>query len=97
MRSKTGFVQLQSAALIVLLAGIAAAGAISPELVVDTYMDAEEEEETFADEEILWATSEDGDPVRITFLVFREMIMLAEQIESGSFGCTSPRSILPVR
>lgn len=84
MKSKgTGFVGFLSAALIVLLAGMAAAGAISPELVVDTYMEAEEEDETFADEEILWATSEDGDPVRITFLTFREMVMLADQIESG--------------
>lgn len=84
MKSKgNGFVGLLSAALIFLLAGMAAAGTISPELVVDTYMDAEEEDETFSDEEILWATSEDGDPVRITFLTFREMAMLADQIESG--------------
>jgi hypothetical protein len=84
MKSKgNGFVGLLSAALIFLLAGMAAAGTISPELVVDTYMDAEEEDETFSDEEILWATSEDCDPVRITFLTFREMVMLSEQIESG--------------
>lgn len=84
MKSKgTGFVGLLSAALIVLLAGMAAAGTFSPALVVDTYMDSEEEDEPFANDEILWVTSEDGAPVRITFLTFREMIMLSEQIESG--------------
>jgi hypothetical protein len=84
MKSKeSGFVGLLSAALIVLLAGMAAAGTFSPALVGDTYMDAEVEDEPFADEEILWVASEDGAPVRITFLTFREMIMLSEQIESG--------------
>ena len=78
-----GFGGLLAAALVVMLAGIAAAGTFSPPLVLDTYMDADEEDEAFADGDPLWATSDDGDPVRITFLVFKEMVMLADQIESG--------------
>jgi len=74
-----------SAALIVLLAGIAAAATFSPALVVDTYMDAYEDDETFADAETLWVTSEDGDPVRIAFLVYSEMVKLPMEIESGEF------------
>ncbi|MGB3943506.1 MAG: hypothetical protein WBK88_01785 [Methanothrix sp.] len=78
-----GFVGLMSAALIVLLAGIAAAATFSPALVVDTYMDASEEDETFAEAETLWASSDGGEPVRIAFLVYSEMVKLAMEIESG--------------
>lgn len=82
-RKSFGSLGLLSAALIVLLAGIAAAATFSPALVVDTYMDADDEFETFADAETLWASSEGGEPVRISFLVYSEMVKLAMEIESG--------------
>jgi hypothetical protein len=82
-RKSFRFVGLMSAALIVLLAGIGAAATFSPALVVDTYMDASEEDETFAEAETLWAASESGEPVRIAFLVYSEMVKLAMEIESG--------------
>ncbi len=82
-RKSFGSAGLLSAALIVLLAGIAAAATFSPALVVDTYMDASEEDETFADAETLWASNDGGEPVRIAFLVYSEMVKLPMEIESG--------------
>jgi hypothetical protein len=83
VRKSFGFVGLMSAALIVLLAGIAAAATFSPALVGDTYMDASEEDETFAGAETLRASSDGGEPVRIAFLVYSEMVKLAMEIEAG--------------
>lgn len=82
-RKSFGSAGLLSATLIVFLAGIAAAATFSPALVVDTYMDASQEDETFAGAETLWATSEGGEPVRIAFLVYSEMVKLAMEIEAG--------------
>lgn len=82
-RKSFGSAGLMPAALIVLLAGIAAAATFSPALVVDTYIDASEEDETFAGAETLWATSEGGEPVRIAFLVYSEMVKLSMEIEAG--------------
>ncbi len=67
-----------------LLAGTALAWGLTPALKMDTYTDSENSEQSFGSEETLWASSENGQPVRITYLTFEGMTTLPQQIKSGS-------------
>jgi len=71
-------------ACIALLAGCAGAAKISPALLTDTYTDAENEDQSFGEESILWASSQSGKPVRVAYLSFAGMTTLPQQISSAS-------------
>jgi hypothetical protein len=56
--------------LVLLTAASAAAGSFTAEMDVDTYVDADDANESFSEEEALWATSVDGEPVKEVYLSF---------------------------
>lgn len=67
----------------------AAAGSFSVEMALDTYIDAENASGSFGDEETLWATSVEGEPVREVYLNFnntfgRVGVFSPDQIESAT-------------
>jgi hypothetical protein len=72
---------------LILLMGAASAGEFGPNLRGDTYIDANNEDKPYGIEETLWATSDDGDPVKITFFNFQSLGegRTADEIESGTF------------
>ncbi|MHC1631901.1 MAG: CBM96 family carbohydrate-binding protein [Methanotrichaceae archaeon] len=71
-------------ASVTLLAGAASAGTFSPHLIGDTYVDAENEDKNFGSKETLWVTSDDGEPIMVTFLEFNKIgIKSADDIESA--------------
>jgi hypothetical protein len=55
--------------LFVILAG-ASAGSFKAQMDVDTYVDSNKGNESFSDNETLWAASENGTPDRIVYLSF---------------------------
>ncbi len=74
--------------LVLLTAATAAAGSYTAKMDVDTYVDSEDANESFGDEEALWATSVDGEPVREVYLSFvnnfgTEGIFSPDDIESA--------------
>ena len=71
-------------ACITLPAGCAGAVKISPALLTDTYTDAQNEDQSFGEESILWASSQSGEPARIAYLSFAGMTALPQQISSAS-------------
>jgi hypothetical protein len=71
-------------ACIALLAGCAGAVKISPALLTDTYTDAENEDQSFGEESMLWASSQSGEPARIAYLSFAGMTTLPQQVKSAS-------------
>jgi hypothetical protein len=52
----------------VVLVSAASAANISTKIDVDSYVDAEEPEEYFTDSDMLWVTSESGEPIREAYL-----------------------------
>ncbi|OPY56594.1 MAG: hypothetical protein A4E49_00214 [Methanosaeta sp. PtaU1.Bin112] len=71
-------------ACIALLVGCAGAVKVSPTLEMDTYTDAENEDQSFGAEGTIWASSERGMPVRIAYLSFAGMTTLPQQISSAT-------------
>lgn len=70
-------------------AGSAAAGSFTAKMDVDTYVDEESANQTFADSEMLWAASEDGTPSKIVYLSIvnlfgSQSIFKPEQITSAT-------------
>lgn len=77
-----------------ILTAAASAGSFEAGMDVDTYVDASLANESFSSHETLWATSEDGQPVRETYLGFinlfgSEGIFEPEQIKSASLALTA--------
>lgn len=71
-------------ACIFFLAGFAGAVKVSPALHTDTYIDAENENQSYGEENAVWVSSQKGEPVRIAYLTFAGMTKLPEQISSAS-------------
>ena len=72
-------------ACIILLFGATNAGEFGPALGGDTYVDAEDEDENFAAEDTMWATSVDDDPVREVYLSFVSVYgKTPEEIEAAT-------------
>ncbi len=71
--------------LLMLTASLAAAGKFSMEMPLDTYIDAKNASESFSDAKTLWATSEDGEPVKEVYLNFNNTF--------GRVGVFSPDQI----
>lgn len=76
--------------LMLLTAATAAAESITAKMDVDTYVDSEDANESFSDEETLWATSVDGEPVSEVYLSFvnefavgDEAIFSPDEVESA--------------
>ncbi len=72
-----------------LTASLAAAGKFSVGMHLDTYIDAENANASFSDEKTLWATSEDGEPVKEVYLNFdntfgRAGVFSPDQIKSAT-------------
>lgn len=59
-----------TALAVILLFGTAYAGTFTAGLDVDTYVDSEKPDMSFADEDTLWAESVSGNPVKITYIGF---------------------------
>lgn len=75
--------------LFMLVAATTVAAGIPVELALDTYIDAENASESFGDEETLWATSVEGEPVKEIYLNFnntfaRAKVFSPDQIESAT-------------
>lgn len=71
-------------ACIFLLASCAGAVKVTPALHTDTYIDAENEDQSFGEESAVWVSSHMGEPVRIAYLSFAGMTKLPEQISSAN-------------
>lgn len=71
--------------LVLLAAGPASAGKFTVEMPLDTYIDAEDASESFSEEETLWATSAEGEPIRIIYLNFNNNF--------GTVGVFSPDQV----
>jgi hypothetical protein len=72
-----------------LTASFAAAGSFSVEMPLDTYIDAKNPSASLSEEKTLWATSEEGEPVREIYLNFnnafgRVGVFNPDQIESAT-------------
>ena len=75
---------LMALACIALLAACAEGVKISPALKMDTYTDAENADQSFGEEGVIWVTSQGGQPVKIAYLSFAGMTTLPQQISSAS-------------
>jgi hypothetical protein len=71
--------------LVLLAVGSASAGKFTVEMPLDTYIDADDAGGSFGEEEALWATSIDGEPVRVIYLNFNNSF--------GNVGVFSPDQI----
>ena len=71
-------------ACIAVLTSGAMAAKISPALQMDTYANASNKEQSFGSEDTIWVSSQNGQPVRITYLTFAGMTTLPQQISSAS-------------
>ena len=71
-------------ACIFLLASCAGAVKVTSALHIDTYTDAENEDQSFGEESAVWVSSHMGEPVRIAYLSFAGMTKLPEQISSAN-------------
>lgn len=71
-------------ACIAMLAGCAGAVKISPALQMDTYTDAGNADQSFGEENIIWAASEGGVPTKIAYLSFVGITALPQQVKSAS-------------
>lgn len=72
-----------------MLAATAAAGSFTPELYVDTYVDANKANQSFTDSDLLWAASQDGKPTTEVYLSFNnsfgsDLTFSPEQIKSAT-------------
>jgi hypothetical protein len=75
--------------IFLLLAADAAAGRFEANMDVDTYVDANNANQSYEDSDLLWATSENGTPVNETYLSFVNLfgsqgIFKPEQIKSAT-------------
>ena len=75
--------------IFLLLAATAAAGSFTAEMDVDTYVDAENIDQSFSDSDLLWAAAAGGEPAREVYLSFINIlgsqgIFDPEQIESAT-------------
>lgn len=68
-----------------LLAAAAEAGSFTAQMDVDTYVDAENADQSFSDSNLLWATSAGGEPTREVYLGFINIL--------GSQGIFNPDQI----
>lgn len=70
-----------------MLMGAASAGDFGPNLRGDTYIDANNENDRHGIDETLWATSDDGEPVKVVFFNFQSLGegRNANDIRSGTF------------
>lgn len=67
------------------LVGVALAGTFSSSMDVDTYVDADHPDDSFAGEDTLWASSAGGEPVKMVFLGFVNNF--------GNVGLMSPNEV----
>jgi len=82
--------------IFLLLAADAAAGSFEADMDVDTYVNANNASQSYGDSDLLWATSEDGDPVNETYLSFvnifgSQSIFKPDQIESATLTLDAAR------
>lgn len=75
--------------VLLLLADMAAAAAFTAEMDVDTYVDAREANQSFSENDTLWAASEGGEPTKEVYLSFVNLfgsqgIYRPEDIESAT-------------
>ncbi len=75
--------------LFLLLAATASAGSFKANMDVDTYVDANNSNESFSESDTLWAASEDGQPAKEVYLSFVNLfgsqnIFKPEQIQSAT-------------
>lgn len=75
--------------IFLLLAATAAAGSFKAEMDVDTYVDANNTNQSFTDSDLLWATSEGAQPTKLTYLSFINLfgtqgVFKPEQIASAT-------------
>jgi len=54
--------------MLLLLAATAAAGSFKAEMDVETYVDANNANQSFADSDLLWAASQDNEPTKLVYL-----------------------------
>jgi hypothetical protein len=71
--------------IFLLLAATAAAGSFKAEMDVDTYLDADNANQSFADSDLLWAASQGGEPIDQVYLSFINLF--------GSQGIFKPEQI----
>lgn len=67
------------------LAATALAGSFTAEMDVDTYVDADNASQSFSDSDLLWATSQGGEPAREVYLSFINIL--------GSQGVFNPEMV----
>lgn len=71
--------------LVLLTAATAAAGSFKVVMDVDTYVDADDANESFSEDDTLWATSLEGEPVKEVYLSFVNNF--------GTVGLFSPNDV----
>ena len=74
--------------IFLLLAATAAAGSFKAEMDVDTYVDANNANQSFADSDLLWAASQDGKPDKAGLL---ELYQSLRHRRASSSRSRSPR------
>ncbi len=82
--------------LFLLLAATAVAGSFTVDMDADTYMDANNANQTFGGEEALWVASKDGKPVKVAYLSFINLLRAQnlrrpEQIQSATLTLNAAR------
>ncbi|MCX6677742.1 MAG: DNRLRE domain-containing protein [Methanothrix sp.] len=71
--------------IFLLLAATASAGSFTAEMDVDTYVDADSANQSFADSDLLWAASQGAEPKALVYLSFINLL--------GSQGIFKPEQI----
>jgi hypothetical protein len=82
--------------IFLLLAAAAAAGSFKTDMDVDTYVNANDVNQSYGDSDLLWATSESGTPVNETYLSFvnlfgSQSIFKPDQIKSATLTLDAAR------
>ena len=82
--------------LFLLLAANAAAGSFTADMDVDTYVDANNDNQSYGESDLLWVTSDNGTPVNETYLSFVNLfgsqgIFNSSQIESATLTLDAAR------
>lgn len=83
-----------------LLAATAAAGSFKAEMDVDTYVDADNADQSFADSDLLWASSQEGQSTKVVYLSFINLfgaqgVFKPEQIASATLALDAAQVDMP--
>ena len=70
--------------LLLLLAATATAGSFKAEMDVETYVDANNTNQSFADSDLLWAASQDGRAHKTGLFERHQSVRLAGNLQSGA-------------